>query len=190
MDLAALYALFGTTLPATAAEGAFLPSPAQVPEPVPVSEGPPSALEDWVEAFEERAAILEFDAGLARADAERLARAMLLRGRGKPTVSHTSLSGIRPLPDVELCPAPSLAVGLPAPVVCIECAFYVPNRTSPGVGFGHCDAPDLNDPRGRGRWPLPSRTCRLFASKASGGMSPLSPVVPTPVGTSTDAITP
>ena len=44
--------------------------------PAPVSEqpAPPWGEDDWRYAFEERAAILEFDGGYDRAEAERLAR--------------------------------------------------------------------------------------------------------------------
>lgn len=43
---------------------------------------PPSRADwpaDWIEAFEERAAIIQYDAGLARADAERAAEASTRR---------------------------------------------------------------------------------------------------------------
>ena len=66
-----------------------------------VSGGEPVSCEDWVAAFEERAAILEFDGGHSRTEAECLARAEIVAALGpRPEASGQEVSG-------QLAPKPS-----------------------------------------------------------------------------------
>ncbi len=58
--------------------------PAQRPSIVTIGSSPPRAtltVDDQWEAFEERAAIVEFDGGLGRASAERMTRQLISPGR-------------------------------------------------------------------------------------------------------------
>ena len=83
------------------------------------------------DAFEERAAILEFEAGFSRDEAERRALALMsAENLLKPTVQA---------PPVESAVAPPLPVAKPEIVCCGDCAHSVlPPDTCPVYGWRLC----------------------------------------------------
>lgn len=83
------------------------------------------------DAFEERAAILEYDAGFSRDEAERRALALMsAENLLKPTVQA---------PPVESAVAPPLPVAKPEIVCCGDCAHSVlPPDTCPTYGWRLC----------------------------------------------------
>jgi hypothetical protein len=75
--------------------------------------------EDLLEYFNERAAILEFDAGLSRAEAEEQARratALLARNRGAPWCALRAALGDQSLPDTN---EPVDRLPYPLPTWCV-----------------------------------------------------------------------
>ena len=106
-------------------------APAATPTPTDdIAELPP-----WLEAREERAAIMEFDGGLPRDEAERQAAA-LHPDPGEPP------------------PAPA------APITCGTCRHFAANLISPEGGLGHCriEAPASRNPPAL--WPGARHYCR------------------------------
>jgi len=83
------------------------------------------------DAFEERAAILEFEAGFSRDEAERRALALMsAENLLKPTVQA---------PPVESAVAPPLPVAKPEIVCCGDCAYSIlPPDTDPVYGWRLC----------------------------------------------------
>lgn len=77
-----------------------------------IRDGAPAGLseEAWREVFEERAAIMEFDGGLMRADAEAAARGLLADGEVSARVARTC-TGCEHFGRHRTCPAP-VAAGL------------------------------------------------------------------------------
>jgi len=83
------------------------------------------------DAFEERAAILEYDAGFSRDEAERRALTLMsAENLLKPTVQA---------PPVESAVAPPLPVAKPEIVCCGDCAYSIlPPDTDPVYGWRLC----------------------------------------------------
>jgi hypothetical protein len=107
-------------------------------------------LEEW---FEERAAILEYDAGFSRDEAERRALALMsAENLLKPTVQA---------PPVESAVAPPLPVAKPEIVCCGDCAHSIlPPDTCPVYGWRLCGL-SLEGGGGFGRT---ERRCQAWAA--------------------------
>jgi len=105
------------------------------------------------DAFEERAAILEFEAGFSRDEAERRALALMsAENLLKPTVQA---------PPVESAVAPPLPVAKPEIVCCGDCAHSVlPPDTCPVYGWRLCGL-SLEGGGGFGRT---ERRCQAWAA--------------------------
>ena len=117
------------------------PAPPAGPDeaaPTDAPNNPPDAPPPWIEAREERAAIMEFDGGLSRAEADAAA------------------AELHPDPSATPDPAPE---PVPAVVTCGTCQHFRRNIVNPAAGLGHCQIEAPASRRPPTLWPDGRHRC-------------------------------